>query len=47
MMPSLPIHLSNHRPQSHIGLKRNLSSRCNHQRKNKNDQQRKSPSQGS
>jgi hypothetical protein len=25
MMTSLPIHLSNHRPQSHIGLKRNLS----------------------
>jgi hypothetical protein len=38
MMTSLPIHLSNHRPQSHICLERNLSSRCNHQRKNENDQ---------
>jgi hypothetical protein len=25
MMTSLPVHLNNHRPQSHIGLKRNLS----------------------
>jgi hypothetical protein len=45
MMTSLSIHCSNHRPQSHKGLERNLSSRCNHQRKTKNDQQRKSPSQ--
>jgi hypothetical protein len=42
MMRSLPIHLGNHYPQA---LERNLSSRCNHQRKNENDQQRKSPSQ--
>jgi hypothetical protein len=38
MMTSLPIHLSNHSPQA---LERNLSGRCNHQRKNENDQQRK------
>jgi hypothetical protein len=42
MMTSLPIHLSNHWPQA---LERNHSGRCNHQRKNKNDQQRKSPIQ--
>jgi hypothetical protein len=42
MMTSLPIHLSNHWPQA---LERNLSGRCNHQRKNETDQQRKSPSQ--
>jgi hypothetical protein len=41
-MTSLPIHLSNHWPQA---LECNLSSRCNHQRKNENYQQRKSPSQ--
>jgi hypothetical protein len=35
MMTSLPIHLSNHQPQSHKGLERNLSSWCNHQRKTK------------
>jgi hypothetical protein len=39
MMTSLPIHLSNHSPQA---LERNLSGRCNHRRKNENDQQRKS-----
>jgi hypothetical protein len=39
MMTSLPIHLRNPSPQA---LKRNLSGRCNHQRKNKNNQQRKS-----
>jgi hypothetical protein len=39
-MTSLPIHLSNYSPQA---LERNLSGQCNHQRKNKNDQQRKSP----
>jgi hypothetical protein len=33
VITSLQIHLSNHRPQSHKGLKSNLSSRCNHQRK--------------
>jgi hypothetical protein len=38
MMTSLPIHLSNHSPQA---LERNLSGRCNHQRRNKIDQQRK------
>jgi hypothetical protein len=42
MMTSLPIHLSNHSPQA---LECNLSGRCNHQRKNENDQQRKSPRQ--
>jgi FKBP-type peptidyl-prolyl cis-trans isomerase len=31
MMTSLPIHLSNHSPQA---LERNLSGRCNHQRRN-------------
>jgi hypothetical protein len=43
MMTSIPIHLSNHSPQA---LERNLSGGCNHQRKNENDQQRKSPRQG-
>jgi hypothetical protein len=38
MMTFLPIHLSNHSPQA---LERNLSGRCNNQRKNENDQQRK------
>jgi hypothetical protein len=38
MMTSLPIHLSNYSPQA---LERNLSGQCNHQRKNKNNQQRK------
>jgi hypothetical protein len=38
MMTSLPIHLSNHSPQA---LERNLSGRCNHQRRNENDQHRK------
>jgi hypothetical protein len=38
MITSLPIHLSNHSPQA---LERNLSGRCNHQRRNENDQQRK------
>jgi hypothetical protein len=42
MMTSLPIHLSNHSPQA---LERNLSGRCNQQRKKENDQQRKSPRQ--
>jgi hypothetical protein len=35
MMTSLPVHLSNHRPQIHKGLERNLSSQFNHQRKKK------------
>jgi hypothetical protein len=35
MITSLPIHLSNHRPQSHKGLEHNHLSRCNHQRKTK------------
>jgi hypothetical protein len=38
MMTSLPIHLSNHSPQA---LEGNLLGRCNHQRRNENDQQRK------
>jgi hypothetical protein len=38
MMTSLPIHLSNHSPQA---LERNLSGRCNHQRRNENGHQRK------
>jgi phosphopantothenate synthetase len=42
MMTSLLIHLSNHSPQA---LERNLSGRCNHQRRNENDQQRKSQRQ--
>jgi hypothetical protein len=36
MTTSLPIHLNNNSPQA---LKRNLSGRCNHQRRNENDQQ--------
>jgi hypothetical protein len=45
MMTTLLIHLSNHWPRSHKALVRNLSGRCNHQTKNENDHQRKSPSQ--
>jgi hypothetical protein len=43
MMTSLPIHLSNHRPQSHKGLERNLLSRCNHQRKKRKRPAKKKP----